>query len=289
MSLKPRLILLLTICGISVLSAQAQSEPNQLIVATSPKGSTNSDMFRDLGKVCKKASFLLQKQTSGSVESTEKLLNNEVSLAFVQLDVLKARRDIYKDERTNKVRILLPLNFDEIHLLVKPKSKIDKFSDLNGKKIGTWGGSYITSRVLKATSKLDVKVVDLKSRRKTLEAFELGKVDAVLSVVGQPAKWVKKLSPKKYRLISVDIPEELIAGYYDKAKLNYPKLGKNIKTYAVQRVLATRNLKTPKFRRQLLKYQKCVNDKLSELQETVGMHPKWNQITLKDADWIMFK
>lgn len=289
MFLKPRLIMMLTLLGVLGASAHATSTSQKLIVATSPKGSTNSDMFRDLGRVCTNASWLLQKQTSGSVESTEKLLNNKVSLAFVQLDSLKARQSIDKDERTKNIRVLLPLNFDEIHILVNPSSKIRNFSDLTGKKIGTWGGSYITSRVLKAKSKLDVKVIDFGNRKATLKAFEAGKADAVLSVVGKPAKWVKALSSDQYRLINIDIPEELIGDFYKKAVLNYSNVGKGIKTYAVHRVLVTRNLKTPKLRNQLLKYQKCAKKKLPELQETLGMHPKWSQITLENADWPMFK
>lgn len=289
MALKSRLIMIFTMLGVLAVPAHAMSGPKKLIVATSPKGSTNSDMFRDLGRVCTNASWLLQKQTSGSVESTEKLLNNKVSLAFVQLDSLKARQRIDKDERTKNIRVLLPLNFDEIHVLVNTSSKIRNFSDLTGKRIGTWGGSYITSRVLKAKSKLDVKVIDFGSRKATLKAFEAGKADAVLSVVGKPAKWVKALPAEKYRLLEIDIPEELIGDFYKKAVLNYSNVGKNIKTYAVHRVLVARNLKTPKLRGQLLKYQKCAKEKLPELQETLGMHPKWNQITLEDADWPMFK
>ena len=51
----------------------------------------------------------------------------------------------------------------------------------------------------------------------------------------------------------------------------------------------TRNFKTPEKRAQLLKYQACAKAKLTSLQEDEGMHPKWNDVTLKAAGWPDYK
>ncbi|PNY82709.1 transporter substrate-binding domain-containing protein [Deinococcus koreensis] len=280
--------------------AQAAT-PFFLDVATSPKGSTASDMFRDIGQVCTGASFLRQRQTSGSVESLDLLLGNQVSLAFVQLDVLKARDQIDKDPRARELKTLLPLNFDEIHLIARQPtikknifsrttvSGVLKFSDLKGKKLGAWGGSVISANVLKAKSAVGVTVLEYKGREEALAALGAGQVDAVLSVVGQPADWVKALDPARFALRPVDIDPARLNGFYRPATLRYAQLGSGVGTYAVQRILVTRDFKTPERRAALLNYQKCALSKLTQLQETQGFHPKWTEVSFKEQDWPWFK
>lgn len=288
-------------CLALLLVQAGAAAPIFLDVATSPKGSTASDMLRDLGRVCTDASFLRQKQTSGSVENLELLLGNQVSLAFVQLDVLKAREQIDKDPRTAELKQLLPLNFDEMHLIAKRSvakknifgkvslTGVTKWSDLKGKKLGSWGGSVITANVLKAKSGVAVNIVEYKGREETMAALAAGQIDAVLSVVGQPADWVKALDSNTYALLPLDIAPASVDGFYKPATLRYAGLGSGVPTYAVQRILVTRDFKTPERRTPLLAYQKCALSKLSALQETEGFHPKWNEVTFKESDWPWFK
>ncbi|MDO4246365.1 MAG: TAXI family TRAP transporter solute-binding subunit [Deinococcus sp.] len=283
--------------AVALLTQGGHAAPaNFMDVATSPKGSTNSDMFRDVGRVCGEASYLRQRQTSGSVENLDLLLSNQVSLAFVQLDVLKARDQIERDPRAKDVRVLLPLNFDEIHLIARPAKKdflgrtkgVTKFTDLKSKKLGAWGGSVITAKVAQAKSKLNFSVVPYKTREETLAALAAGKVDAVLAVVGQPADWVKALNPAQNVLIPLDLPQGTLSGFYRPATLRYPGFS-DVPTYAVQRILATRNFTDAQRRAVLLRYQKCAFSKLSVLQQTPGMHPKWTEVTFKEQDWPLFK
>ncbi|WP_135228763.1 TAXI family TRAP transporter solute-binding subunit [Deinococcus fonticola] len=294
------LLCTVSLCTAPFCTAQA-APPMFLDVATSPKGSSASDMFRDIGRVCTNASFLRQRQTSGSVENLDLLLGNQVSLAFIQLDVLKARDQIDKDPRARELKQLLPLNFDEIHLIApRPQQKknvfgkvsivgASKFSDLKGKKVGTWGGSMITANVLKAKSGLPFTIVEYKNREDTLKALAAGQVDAALSVVGQPADWVKSLDATRYALLPLDIPSNKVNGFYREATLRYPQLGSGVPTYGVQRILVTRDFKTPEKRAALLNYQKCALGKLTALQETEGFHPKWNEVTFKESDWPWFR
>ena len=294
-------IVTLTIGTLGISMTAQAATPVFLDVATSPKGSTASDMFRDIGRVCTNASFLRQRQSSGSVENLNLLLGNQVSLAFVQLDVLKARDQIDKDPRAKELKQLLPLNFDEIHLIAqRPTQKknifgkittvgVTKFSELKNEKIGTWGGSVITANVLKAKSGVPVTIVEYKNREDTMKALTAGQVDAVLSVVGQPADWVKTLDATRYALLPIDITTDKVNGFYREATLRYPQLGNGVPTYAVQRILVTRDFKTPERRTALLNYQKCALSKLTALQETEGFHPKWNEVTFKESDWPWFK
>ncbi|MDB5045665.1 MAG: transporter substrate-binding protein [Deinococcus sp.] len=291
----------LTACVLAVLApvsgGQAQSTPTIMNVATSPNGSTAAEMFRDLGRVCTSAAFLRQRQTSGSVENIQLLLENKVALAFVQLDVLKARDQIDQDPRAKDLRVLLPLNFDEIHLIAKRPTKdvfgrikgVTAFSSLGGKRVGAWGGSVITAQILKAKTKSTYTVVPLNDRAAALAALSAGQIDAVVAVVGQPAEWVNTLNPAMFTLVPLDIPQGSLNGFYRPARLLYPRFGTAINTYSVQRLLITRNFKTAERRVPLLAYQKCALTRLTTLQETEGMHPKWNEVTFKENDWPLFK
>ncbi|AWN23331.1 TRAP transporter substrate-binding protein [Deinococcus irradiatisoli] len=268
-----------------------------LNVATGSKGGTYATMYKNLGDLCTSASWLRERQTSGSVENVDLLLSNEVSLAFVQLDVLKARDQIDGDPRAKAIRVLLPLHQEEIHLIAKPPTKgflgrlsgATRFSELGNKSVGAWGGSVVTANVLRAKAGVNFNVKVYPTRDAALAALAGGQIDAVLAVVGQPADWVKALSPQQYVLLPLDVAADKVSAFYQPAKLIYPAFGASVPTYSVQSLLVTRDFKTPEKRAQLLKYQACAKAKLTRLQEDEGMHPKWNDVTFKSSGWPDYK
>ncbi|TSA86480.1 transporter substrate-binding domain-containing protein [Deinococcus detaillensis] len=288
-------------CALLTGAAFAQTPSAQpltvLNVATGSKGGTYATMYKNLGDVCTSASWLRERQTSGSVESVDLLLSNQVSLAFVQLDVLKARDQIDGDARAKGIRTLLALHQEELHLIAKKPTKnffgrlsgVTSYSQLAGKKLGAWGGSVVTANVLRAKAGVSFQVVSFPTREAALSALSAGTVDAVLAAVGQPADWVKALDAQQYSLLPLDIDPSKIKDFYQKAKLIYPQFGASVDTYSVQSLLVTRDFKTPEKRAQLLKYQACARNKLTRLQEDEGMHPKWNDVTFKSAGWPDYK
>lgn len=283
--------------ALSMLGSAQAATTTFLDVATGARGTTSNAMYQDIGHVCTNAAFLRERHTSGSVENVDLLLGNKVSLAFVQLDVLKARDQVDHDPRAKDIRTLLPLNLDEIHLISRvPKkgflgrtSGITKYSDLKGKKLGAWGGSFVTANVLRAKSGIDMQVLSFPERDQAMNALNAGQVDAVLAVVGQPADWVKALSPQQYILAPIDVAAPAIKDFYQPARLVYPQFGGSVPTYGVQRLLVTRNFKTPERRNLLLAYQKCAKAKLVDLQEGEGMHPKWSEVDFKSTVWPMYQ
>ncbi|WP_034359604.1 TAXI family TRAP transporter solute-binding subunit [Deinococcus phoenicis] len=287
----PTLLLTLT-------AAQAAPPPTLNVATGSPTG-TYSAMFKNIGQVCTQSAYLRERGTSGSLENIDLLLNNEVSLAFVQSDVLKARQQIDKDPRVENIRTLLPLHHEELHLFARPPTVkknilgkatvtgVQSFADLKGKRVGAWGGSLITARVVSAMTGVPYQIVSLKDQPSAFAALQAGQVDAVLAVVGQPATWVKALGG--VQLVAVPSNEKLSA-IYAPAKLFYPNLSaQSVPTIAVQSVLATRDFKTPDKKKLLLDYQKCAMQKLVNLQEDEGMHPKWQDVTFKSWPWPQYK
>ncbi|PNY81719.1 TAXI family TRAP transporter solute-binding subunit [Deinococcus koreensis] len=277
----------------------AQAQPVFLNVATGSKTGTYSAMFRNIGVVCTQSAYLKERGTSGSLENIDLLLSNEVSLAFVQSDVLKAKEQIDQDARVANIRALLPLHNEEVHLFARPPvvkknifgktttTGVATFADLKGKRVAAWGGSLITAKVLSAKLAVPYSIVSVKDRDAALAALNAGQVDAVLAVVGQPAAWVKELSG--VNLVPVPYTAAL-NGVYSSAKLLYPNLGAgSVPTVAVQSVLATRDFKTPERKNILLKYQQCALSRLVNLQEDEGMHPKWQEVTFKTWPWPQYK
>lgn len=277
----------------------AQAAPPTLNVATGSPTGTYSAMFKNVGLLCTQSAYLKERGTSGSLENIDLLLNNEVSLAFVQSDVLKARQQIDQDPRVENIRALLPLHREEVHLFARPAvvkknilgktsvTGVQNFADLKGKRVGAWGGSVITARVVGAMTGVSYQIVTFKDQPTAFAALQGGQVDAVLAVVGQPATWVKNLSG--VQLVAVPTNPKLGA-IYTPARLFYPNLGpQSVPTIAVQSVLATRDFKTPDKKTLLLDYQKCAMDKLVNLQEDEGMHPKWQDVDFKTWPWARYK
>lgn len=283
-----------------LLPSAAQAAPATLNVATGSSAGTYSAMFKNVGTVCTQSAYLRERGTSGSLENIDLLLDNQVSLAFVQSDVLKARQQIDKDPRVENIRTLLPLHTEELHLFARPpvvkKSILGKttvtgvrsFADLRGKRVGAWGGSLITARVVGAMTGVPYQIVSMRDQPSAFAALMGGQVDAVLAVVGQPAAWVKNLG-SGVNLVPVPTNDRLRA-IYSPAKLFYPNLSpQSVPTIAVQSVLATRDFKTPDKKKLLLDYQKCATSKLINLQEDEGMHPKWQDVTFKTWPWPQYK
>ncbi|AFD23939.1 TAXI family TRAP transporter solute-binding subunit [Deinococcus gobiensis] len=304
------LILALTLLPLG--AAQAQTSTAQtsatptpatttgtLNVATGSPTGTYSAMFKNIGRVCTQSAYLRERGSSGSLENIDLLLNNEVSLAFVQSDVLKARQQIDKDPRVDGIKALLPLHREELHLFALPSvvsrnilgqtktQGVAKFEDLKGKKVAAWGGSLITARVVGAMTGLNFEVVSVKDQESAFAALRSRQVDAVLAVVGQPATWVKTLSG--VNLVAVPLSDRM-KSIYSPAKLFYPNISAaSVPTVAVQSVLATRDFKTPERKKLLLAYQKCAVSKLVNLQEDEGMHPKWQDVDFKTWPWPQYK
>lgn len=284
-----------------LLGACAQAAtPTFMNVATGSPTGTYSAMFKNIGKVCTQSAYLKERGTSGSLENIDLLLSNDVSLAFVQSDVLKAKEQIDQDARVKNIKALLPLHNEEVHLFAKPGTQkknifgkitttgVLSFNDLKGKRVGAWGGSLITAKVLSAKMAVPYNVVSMKDRDTAFAALNAGQVDAVLAVVGQPAAWVKSLSG--VNLIPIEDPKGNLKGIYTPAKLMYENLGAaSVPTVAVQSVLATRDFKTADKKKMLLDYQKCALSKLTNLQEDEGMHPKWQEVTFDTWPWPQYK
>lgn len=303
MALGVRLLLLLmlgTVC--------AQTDVRYMNVATGIPTGTYAKMFKDMGEVCTQAAYLRERGTSGTLENIELLLSNEVSLAFLQLDALEAKKQIDKDERVNFIKTLMPLYPEEIHVLVrsnlenvtggflvKRRVPVTKISQLTGRIIGAWGGSVITTRVVQAKAGVNFKSITAFQGRTAqadgLKALEKGEVDALLVVSGQPVGWIKNLPQGQFRLLNIDVLDKLPSELYKPATISYPNLSIDaVQTFSVLSILATRDFRTPQRANIISAYKNCVINKINDLREGEGHHAKWLVVDpAATATWPMYE
>jgi TRAP-type uncharacterized transport system substrate-binding protein len=273
-----------TIVAIVVLAAAGlvdplSGQPKPLIVSTGDPSGTYVRFFNEMTKVCPQPA--LQGITSkGSLENLERLENNQANLAFAQIDVLYAKKLIEHDPAVEQVRTFLILYLEEVHILIPSSSasSIHVFSDLAGKRVGTYGGGSITSRILFGTTKVQpASLQDLPGPTEAVRALG-DTIDAVIGVGGKPLPWVAALNAN-YKLVQFDMYEQ-VKNIYFPGRLEYSNLGQvvPIGTIGVPALLITRDYKTPEITKPLLQLRGCIVKNLEALRETVGNHPKWGQV-----------
>jgi TRAP-type uncharacterized transport system substrate-binding protein len=261
----------------------------QLVVSTGAPSGTYSKMFKELSAECTPVMSvpLIEKNSGGSVDNIDKILANEVNAGIVQTDVLFFRA---KTDDLSRVKTLVTLFPEEVHILALSANRkeggvmgmgakeisVNTLSDLNGRKVGSWGGSFVTAQVVRLQSEVAFSTVEFPDQKSALAALTAGQVDAILAVGGAPLDWVKSLS-RAYKL--VDIREAFVGklkGIYKPAKVSYPNLGQSgVSTVSTDSILVTREYKTPRFVESLSALRSCFRTNIEDLQEKPGNHAKW--------------
>lgn len=265
----------------------------QLKVATGGAKGTYSTMFKEITSVarCTDSVPLLEQNTSGSVENVNLLLGNKVNAAIAQMDVLWLRN---QTEDLSKVKTLVALHPEEVHLLALTTSKVivgktlgfggkpyvfSTINDLANARVGAAGGSAVTAQVIRLQSQVNFNVVTMDNNDQVLQALRAGQIEAGLFVGGQPMPLIDGLDGT-FKILSMppDVVERLKA-VYKPARLSYMKLGaQGVPTVSIDSLFVTREYKTPAMQSSLAALRKCILEKVPELQETTGTHPKWQGV-----------
>ena len=99
------------------------------------------------------------KETEGSQANLQGIIDNVLTAGIVQFDVMRYYDD--KDPAMARVKVLFPLNEEEIHLVAVNKAtkesgflgmsfgqkslEIESLKDLAGKTVVAWGGSHLSA------------------------------------------------------------------------------------------------------------------------------------------------
>lgn len=288
----------------------APAWPQEFIVATGPAGNTYDKMFADLTAQCQMDvhALFIGKESSGSVENISRLLNNQVTAAVVQLDVLhfKARA-----EDMSQIKVLFPMHVEQVHLVaLRPRADawaraldwlgawwgrkpLTELAQLRHRKVAAWGGSVVTAQNISLQASVPFEVVALADQASATKALLEGSVAAVVAVGGAPLKWAETLD-SRFGLLAIGAAETaLLKEHYRQARISYINLGqadgKSVDTVATSAVLVTRNYRTPALACMLDSVRACVQRHLPDLQGT-GNHKSWWLVDLAvEPQWPRYE
>lgn len=266
--------------------------PQALVVATGASSGTYARFFKEITDVCNQPALNEWKDknglpTSGSRQTLDLLTSNLAAIGFVQIDSLFARQQFDKDDRVAGIKTLLVLYPEEVHIVARQSSgNVRDFEDLGNKKVASWGGSLITAwTIFGRTGIRPVEIRDVGSKgwSAAKDALDKGEVHAIIAVGGQPYAAVQELGPE-YKLVPFT-RYDAVKDIYDRTTLNgYSNLSRiGVETISTQSALVTRDYKTPERVKAVTDLRRCILDKLPEIRETTGTHPKWELVSAKNT------
>jgi TRAP-type uncharacterized transport system substrate-binding protein len=293
----------------TTLTTEPVSAQGTLPVSTGLPQGTYATMFKDLSEVCGSAAglALVEKPASGSNESIDRLLRNEVSAAFVQTDVLHARRTT---EDLGHIRALVALHPEPVHLLALNAPLVEgawlggrlgglgghevvlqTLGDLGKRRVGAWGGGVVTARLVQLQAEVDYRITEFNGPEDAMLALRSHRVDAVLAVGGAPLAWMAGLD-RSVKLLAIPEPwASRLRHVYRPAKLSYSHLGaQGVPTVATEAVLAVRDVRSAAAAAPLLRLRSCLQQQLDPLRDTVGHHSAWSQVeATRVPHWPVFE
>jgi len=253
-------------------------------IITGPKTGTYIKIGKDVSTVFKKYKAHLDIIPSkGSIENLDALTgkNDKVRAkwAIVQTDALDYYNFLHfketKQDITEKVKTLLPLYNEYIHILAKKGKKIS-FKKDSVLRIGVSSkvsGSNITAHLLENAYKVNFqyRYVNYKDG---IEYLKQDKIDIFIDVISMPAKRYQNL--KGITLINLPQNKTMNKKYIRAkfSKLRYPWLEKDVHSYKVPSVIVTNRVEK-KYNQTVGIFLKII---LNNYQALIKYgHPKWKE------------
>ena len=227
------------------LFASMQIASGQITIYCGEEGSATYQMAKDIETNCK---------TSVTIAPTDKIIENFRNLkpgevCFIQYDILQ--QELLNDFKNgtsyaDKIRLLLPLGNEEIHLITLQKSTIRDFKDLKaGTKVAVGKSGQAmraTIAVVKSLTSSEWEDVEL-SFRDAIKALLNEEVEAMFFVGAAPAAKLEefsKLAGSKQLLRMIPITDKRLAESYTQTTIRagtYMWADYPVETYAARSVI----------------------------------------------------
>jgi TRAP-type uncharacterized transport system substrate-binding protein len=266
--------------------------PADLILkVSSPKG-TYIQFAQQIAQVCSKPSLRIE-TSEGQLKLYTDLVNNKANLGFLTAPILFGKKDIEKDINVDKIVVVMPMYAAEFHTVtLRSNGQLNAFTDVGNKKIGTYGGAFITGRILLAQAQIrPFSYSDYKTEDLVLAALQKGEIDVVFIEAGAPATWAENLDGRTYKLVPFNLPNLLGRNGFVKASLSYSNLSQTaVETLATQVYMVSRNYTGKEMVDNISALKNCIQQNLTTLREKTGFHPKWEEVKSDGkSDWPMLK
>jgi TRAP-type uncharacterized transport system substrate-binding protein len=294
-----------SILGSLVLLALSSMAFGQLTILSGSDQATQFRLVQDIEAfVGPSLGFaIVNKETKGVADNFNQLVDPKTpyQLAIVQADYLYYMKTMdmrLNTEKTKNLKVLIPLGYQQIHLVTKAKRGYGGLKNLRGTAVGVGSadqGTYTTAILIKDRSK-----VDFDARNTSFEdcyrELTLDKIAAFFIVSSSPVPKLD-LDPQSMSDKLTLVPLENFndwASYYKPDtiyKSEYKWLDKDIPTYSVAAVIVVNESKlSGEDRTDLLQLKSGITSKMDTLR--ANGHPLWKEVNLsewKESDWPVLK
>lgn len=241
--------------------------------------------------------------TNGAAYNFDQLTdpNTPVKMVMMQSDYLYYQQMLDNKNnttRTKPISVLMPLAYEEIHIVTRDENKLNKLEDLKGKAVacGTESqGTYATAILMKDRSRVfwntrvlhfDQALKDLLGRQ--IDAFIIVGTAPLEKLNFNPQTMVTQLALMNLENVNdwakYYTPEAITAG-------TYKWLEEDVKTYGVKTVMVVNESKLNEEDKALINsFTQSVKVHYTTLVE-MG-HPKWSEVNFADWDptnWRVYK
>jgi TRAP-type uncharacterized transport system substrate-binding protein len=242
------------VAGLLIFGAAAAQAEGDFTISTGPGSGVYTQAVANMQEVCPDAE-IIEVKSSGAPENLENCLLGKVTACFVNADQMWGAKNIEgRDAEVENIKTILPFYDNAIHMISRNPAIVN-FSDLNGKVIGISGGAAVTLRVMLAKSERSsapvrpTKVVNFDRekdpQKAMLDAWNAGKVDAIVGIGYAPIPWVEKINLQDAHLVAYDRWNDVKdlsiqnGGFYRMKTIGYKNLEGNASTLTVRTILAS--------------------------------------------------
>lgn len=277
----------------------------QMVILSGPEDASYYRFVEDINDVLGSDSEkpYINKKTQGAMYNFNQITDPKTpyKVALVQSDLLfymQASDMRNNTHKTKDIKVIIPLAKEEIHVVTKKSSNLNKLQDLDSAIVAIGNknqGTYVTSSIMKDRSNMYWISRNIHFDQ-ALKDLYLNEIDAFIIVGSAPISKLD-LNPRAMtdELALVELEDfNDWAKYYDNDtiyKEDYKWLEKDVPTFGVKTVLIVNEAKlTDDDRSEIAKLTNGIKSKFDILKEQG--HPKWKEVDLSDwdnSDWTMYK
>jgi len=293
------------IFGLLMLLSFASVAFGQLTILSGSSQATQYSLVQDIATiVADTLGFKIEnKSTNGAADNFNQLVDpkSPYKLAILQADYLyfmKAQDMRVNTEKTKNLKVVVPLGYQQIHLVTKTGRGINGLKDLNGKVVSLGSedqGTYRTASIIKERSQGNWTAVNTPFED-CFRDLTTDQISAFFIVSSAP---IQKLDVDPQSM-GVQLSLVPLVNYNDWAKYykadtihksDYKWLDHDVPTFSVPSVLVVNESKlTGNDHDEIMKLKSGMQSKMPELKATG--HPQWKKINLQDWDesnWPLYK
>jgi uncharacterized protein len=261
-----------------------------LTIITGTEKGSYQQMGLDIKSIYRNPDSVVLLLSTGSLSNFNRLTRDTfVDLAFIQYDLLLHQEllDMQKkrNRKTEKIRVVLPLGVEEIHLVTTKDSKINSLKDLKEKKVAigvNTSGTYYTATLIKEKVKGEWFPIE-KGLDDAITALVRKEIDAFFFVGAAPVNKLVTTSTNYQNFKLIPLTEKELADYYTPStisKTTYKWMTDDVQTYGVRLVMVTDI--SHLYTNDVFHVDNMLEDvksKIDQLQKTG--HPKWKTVDFK--------